>query len=70
VTMDALNCQRAIARQIIDQGGDYALALNGNQGMMTSACFWTITPVRGPRQRKPSTAIMDASRRAVRRHRV
>jgi predicted transposase YbfD/YdcC len=32
VTMDALNCQRAIARQIIDQGGDYALALNGNQG--------------------------------------
>jgi hypothetical protein len=23
VTADALNCQRAIARQIVDQGGDY-----------------------------------------------
>src|ERR1035437_1609402 len=34
VTVDALNCQRAIARQIIDQGGDYALALNGNQGTL------------------------------------
>jgi predicted transposase YbfD/YdcC len=34
VTVDALNCQRAIARQIIDQGGDYALALKGNQGSL------------------------------------
>jgi predicted transposase YbfD/YdcC len=31
VTVDALNCQRVIAQQIIDQGGDYALALKGNQ---------------------------------------
>ncbi len=31
VTADALNCQRAIAGQIVDQGGDYALALKGNQ---------------------------------------
>jgi predicted transposase YbfD/YdcC len=31
VTVDALNCQRAIAGQIVDQGGDYALALKGNQ---------------------------------------
>lgn len=31
VTLDALNCQRAIARQIVDQGGDYALALKDNQ---------------------------------------
>ena len=34
VTVDALNCQRAIARQIVDQGGDYALALKGNQGTL------------------------------------
>jgi predicted transposase YbfD/YdcC len=34
VTTDALNCQRAIARQIIDQGGDYVLALKGNQGSL------------------------------------
>jgi predicted transposase YbfD/YdcC len=34
VTTDALNCQRAIAQQIVDQGGDYALALKANQGTL------------------------------------
>ena len=34
VTVDALNCQRAIAGQIIEQEGDYALALKGNQGTL------------------------------------
>jgi predicted transposase YbfD/YdcC len=34
VTVDALNCQRAIAQQIIHQGGDYALALKGNQATL------------------------------------
>lgn len=34
VTVDALNCQRNIAQQIIDQGGDYVLALKGNQGTL------------------------------------
>src|ERR1700724_2703750 len=34
VTVDALNCQRAIAQQIGAQGGDYALALKGNQATL------------------------------------
>lgn len=34
VTTDALNCQRGIAQQIKDQGGDYVLALKGNQGTL------------------------------------
>src|SRR3954467_5035381 len=34
VTTEALNCQRAIAQQIVDQGGDYVLALKGNQGTL------------------------------------
>jgi predicted transposase YbfD/YdcC len=34
VTTDALNCQRAIAQQIVDQGGDYALALKSNQSTL------------------------------------
>jgi predicted transposase YbfD/YdcC len=34
VTADALNCQREIAQQIVDQGGDYALALKGNQATL------------------------------------
>jgi hypothetical protein len=32
VTADALNCHRAIAQQIVDRGGDYALTLKGNHG--------------------------------------
>lgn len=31
VTIDAMGCQRAIAAQIVAQGGDYVLALKGNQ---------------------------------------
>jgi len=34
VTTDALNCQRAIAQQIVDQGGHYVLALKRNQGAL------------------------------------
>ncbi len=32
VTIDAAGCQKNIAQQIVDGGGDYALALKGNQG--------------------------------------
>jgi predicted transposase YbfD/YdcC len=34
VTIDAMGCQKKIAQQIIDQGGDYVLALKGNQGKL------------------------------------
>jgi predicted transposase YbfD/YdcC len=34
ITADALLCQRAIAEQIVDQGGDYVLALKANQSAM------------------------------------
>lgn len=32
ITIDAMGTQKAIAKQIIDGGGDYVLALKGNQG--------------------------------------
>lgn len=32
VTIDAAGCQKKIARQIVDQGGQYILQLKGNQG--------------------------------------
>lgn len=32
VTTDAMGCQREIAKQIVDQGGDYLFSLKGNQG--------------------------------------
>ena len=31
VTIDAMGCQTAIAREIVDAGGEYVLALKGNQ---------------------------------------
>jgi predicted transposase YbfD/YdcC len=34
VTIDAMGCQREIAQQILDQDGDYVLALKGNQGTL------------------------------------
>jgi predicted transposase YbfD/YdcC len=34
VTVDALNCQRAIAQQTVDQQGDYVMALKANQGSL------------------------------------
>ncbi|MHB9037423.1 MAG: ISAs1 family transposase [Armatimonadota bacterium] len=34
VTADALNCQKEIAKQVVDQGGDYVLALKGNHQLL------------------------------------
>ena len=34
VTIDAMGCQRAIARKIIDKRADYVLALKDNQGTL------------------------------------
>ena len=64
VTTDALNCQRAIAQQIVDQGGDYALALKGNQGSLHDdvSLFLDDPACRRSRQRKRSMAIMGGSR--------
>jgi predicted transposase YbfD/YdcC len=34
VTIDAMGCQKKIAEQIVQQGGDYVLSLKGNQGSL------------------------------------
>ena len=34
VTLDAMGCQKAIARKIIDGGGDYVLTVKDNQGQL------------------------------------
>src|ERR1700750_1753396 len=34
VTIDAMGCQREIAKKIIDKKADYVLALKGNQGSL------------------------------------
>ena len=35
ITIDAMGCQTAIAEKIVDKGGDYILALKGNQGHLS-----------------------------------
>jgi len=39
VTLDAAGCQKAIARQVRDQGGDYLLAVKGNQPTLHDAVY-------------------------------
>ena len=34
VTIDAMGCQKKIAEDIVDKGGDYVLGLKGNQGTL------------------------------------
>jgi predicted transposase YbfD/YdcC len=34
VTIDAMGCQREIAKKILDKKADYVLALKGNQGTL------------------------------------
>lgn len=46
VTIDAMGCQRAIAEQIVDQGGDYCLGLKGNQGELHEAADDFFTTAR------------------------
>ena len=45
VTIDAMGCQRTIAKQIVDQEGDYVLGLKGNQSKLHEAVkdFFTTT---------------------------
>jgi predicted transposase YbfD/YdcC len=37
ITIDAMGTQKAIAEQVVDGGGDYVLALKGNQGTLHQA---------------------------------
>jgi predicted transposase YbfD/YdcC len=37
VTIDAMGCQKEIARQIVEAGGDYVLAVKGNQESLEAA---------------------------------
>ena len=39
VTLDAAGCQKEIARQVRDQGGDYLLAVKGNQPTLHDAVY-------------------------------
>jgi predicted transposase YbfD/YdcC len=47
VSIDAMGCQKAIARKIIDKGGDYLLMVKGNQpGLLTQVSEAFVTAQR------------------------
>ena len=48
VTIDAMGCQVEIARQIVDQGGDYVLSLKENQPGLHRECEELFEWLRGP----------------------
>jgi predicted transposase YbfD/YdcC len=43
VTLDALGCQKEIVAQIVNQGGDYVIAVKGNQEKLEAAVHKSIT---------------------------
>src|SRR5262249_56047123 len=42
VTIDAMGCQKAIARQVREQGADYVLAVKDNQENLHKAIHFTM----------------------------
>jgi predicted transposase YbfD/YdcC len=48
VTIDAMGCQVEIARQIIDQGGEYVLSLKENQPTLYADCVELFAWLTGP----------------------
>jgi predicted transposase YbfD/YdcC len=73
VTIDAMGCQRAIAQQIVEQGGEYVLALKRNQGTLYEAVAQLFqrahdTPDEGPVLQYYETHDEAHGRREIRRH--
>ncbi len=66
VTADALNCQRVIAAQVVEQGGDYVLTLKGNQGSLHDdvRCFFDDPACNAESGHTRSMAITAVSRPA------
>jgi len=56
ITIDAMGTQRAIAKQIVEQGGDYVLALKGNQGTLNEDVRMFL---EAETKKEKSTAISD-----------
>ncbi len=75
VTSDAMGGQRAIAQQILDQDGDYVLALKGNQGTLHQEVidsFWEAEASQwdGVEHQTSATQTMGHGRQERRRHTV
>jgi len=68
VTADALHCHRAMARTVLDRGGDYVLAIKANRGPLFKAVveqFARSGKRRTVKKVEPSTHDRRESRRAT-----
>jgi predicted transposase YbfD/YdcC len=49
VTLDAMGCQKAIVKKVIDKKGDYVISLKGNQGSLHDDVRLFLAPSRDTR---------------------
>ena len=64
VTIDAMGCQRAIAKKIKDKKADYIIALKGNQGTLHEDVTFFVAEQKGRLQGYDRLASQDGRRRS------
>jgi hypothetical protein len=57
VTGDAMFCQRALCKQIVDSGGDYLFVVKDNQPELKAAVAADFQPGFSPRYRESASAV-------------
>jgi len=62
VTADALHCHRGMAQEILERGGDYVLAVKGNQPALLESAKAAIRAVERRRTRPVTTVDADHGR--------
>lgn len=70
VTTDAMGCQKEIARQIIDQGADYVLALKDNQPSLLKAVERAFAETKEEELRGPGFDFFETEEDGHGRHEV
>jgi len=65
VTIDAIGCQKVIAKQIIDQGGDYLLAVKGNQEAFAGDIQTTVAKALDGQLAKHQVATITTPRKPM-----
>ncbi len=59
VTLDALGCQKEIVAQIVDQGGDYVIAVKGNQEKLEAAVHATLGAALEANEKLPTITRLE-----------
>jgi len=65
ISIDAMGCQKEIARKIVDNGGDYIFSLKGNQSTMHDEVAWWLDQAISGQLRE---AQLDSDRQVNKNH--